>query len=347
MNAHDSLRVAIVGDYEGVFEESWEVRNLLERVAEVRAWNEPAPIEPLPSFLEKCHAIIAIRERMPFPGHVLERLPSLELISQSGTHANHIDLEVATRLGILVASGRGSPDGTKRPSTMAELTFGMLFALTREICTLNTQMAAGEWPSSVGRSIRGLTMGILGMGRHGVPLARLAQAFGMRTVAWGPTLTPERAAEDDTQFLELDDVLRQSDVVSINLRLSDLTRGLIDKRRIGLMKPNAILINTARGEIIDEDALTSALSSGRLGGACLDVFTTEPLLVESPLRELPNVILTPHVGWTVDRHLQEFVEDTTLHLEHYLDGQLPVEALLNPASADVDRGRHGGVTGGR
>ena len=343
MSTSPTVRAAIVGDFEGVLGSSPEVRRLKERGIQVTSHREQVPPERAADVLAGYQVIIAVRERMPFPREVLDQLPSLELIAQSGTHANHIDLDTAAKRGVLVACGRGNPDGTKRASTMAELAFGMLFDLTRDITRLRNLMAEGDWPSSVGRTVRGKTFGVLGMGRHGVAFTEVAKVFGMEVVAWGPTLTPERAAESGAEFRELDDLLAEADVVSVNLRLTDLSRGLLDERRIGLMKSDAIVINTARGAIIDEEALAAALADGSLGGACLDVFTTEPLPADSPLRTLPNVVVTPHVGWVVDRHLEEFAEDTTLHVEHYLDGELPLDALLNPTSADVDRKRVGGV----
>lgn len=345
MSTSPAVRVAIVGDYEGVLGSSPEAHRLEERGFEVISHREPIPLEQAAEALGDRQIIIAVRERMPFPASVLEQLPALELIAQCGTHANHVDLDAATDAGVLVACGRGNPDGTKRASTMAELAFGMLFDLTRDITRLRTDMASGQWPSSVGRSVRGKTFGVLGLGRHGVAFTEVAKVFGMEVIAWGPTLTPERAAASGAEFRELDDLLATADVVSVNLRLTDLSRGMLDERRIGLMKSDAIVINTARGAIIDEDALTAALSDGRLGGACLDVFAVEPLPADSPLRTLPNVVLTPHVGWVVDRHLEEFAEDTTLHVEHYVDGDLAIDTLLNPASAEVDRKRLGGVGG--
>lgn len=343
-----NTRIAVVGDYEGVQAGSAHVARLRERpgVGAVEVFGDPIPPGDIATTLADYQIVIAIRERTPFPEHVLAELPDLELISQSGTHAAHVDLDAATRAGVLVACGPGDPGGGKRPSLMSELVLGMLFSLTRELPSLQREMAVGNWPSSVGRSVREQTLGILGLGRHGLALSRVAATLGMRVVAWGPTLTDERAADAGVKrYEELDDLLGEADVVSIHLKLSDLSRGLIDERRLGLMRSHAILINTARGAIVDEVAMAEALAQGGLGGAGLDVFVEEPLPADSPLRTLPNVVLTPHVGWTVDRNLEEFAEDTVHHVDAYLDGSLRLDALLDPGAAHMERRRTGGVAG--
>lgn len=336
-------RIAIVGDYEGVQATSAPVAALRER-ADVTVFGEPIPLDQVASTLADFGIVIAIRERTRFPAEVLAALPSLELLSQSGTHAAHVDLDAATDAGVPVACGPSDPNRS-RDSLMPELVFGSLFALTRNLVTLQTEMAAGTWPSNVGHTLRGATFGILGLGRHGRAIADVANALGMRVVAWGPTLTDERAESAGvTRYEELDDLLGVVDVLSINLKLSELSRGLLDARRLDLLADHAIIVNTARGAIIDEEAMTDRLADGRLGGACLDVFVTEPLPADHRLRSLDNVLLTPHVGWTVDRNLEEFAQDTVAHVLAYLDGDLQRSVLLNPDAADVDRERAGAVS---
>lgn len=336
-------KIAIVGDYEGVQATSAPVASLRER-ADVTVFGEPIPLDQVASTLADFGIVIAIRERTRFPAEVLAALPSLELLSQSGTHAAHVDLDAATGAGVPVACGPSDPNRS-RDSLMPELVFGSLFALTRNLVTLQNEMAAGTWPSDVGHTLRGATFGILGLGRHGRAIADVANALGMRVVAWGPTLTDERAAAADvTRYEGLDDLLAVVDVLSINLKLSDLSRGLLDARRLDLLADHAIIVNTARGAILDEEAMTERLADGRLGGACLDVFVTEPLPANHRLRSLDNVLLTPHVGWTVDRNLEEFAQDTVAHVLAYLDGDLRRSVLLNPDAADVDRERAGAIT---
>lgn len=338
------IQVALVGDYEGVQGGSAPVAELRER-AEVTVYEHPIPPDEIAATLRGYPIVIAIRERTPFPAEVLADLPDLELISQSGTHAAHVDLDAATAHGIGVACGPADPGGGPRPSLMPELVFGLLFGLARELVGLQAQMRDGLWPSSVGRSVRGQTLGILGLGRHGTAVANVARQHGMRVVAWGPTLTDERAIDAGVErYEDLDDLLPQVDVLSVHLKLSDLSRGLLDARRLDLLPPHAILINTARGAIIDEAAMTERLADGRLAGAGLDVFVEEPLPSGHALRRLDNVLLTPHVGWTVDRNLAEFAEDTVAHVVAYLDGQLDPAVLLNPDAVQRSRGVHGGFT---
>jgi phosphoglycerate dehydrogenase-like enzyme len=337
-------RIALVGDYEGVQASAPAIESLRER-ADVTVFGDPIAADQVAVTLADYPIVIAIRERTPFPAEVLAELPALELISQSGTHAAHVDLEAAARQGIAVACGPATP-GKTRESLMPELVFGMLLGLARDLVPLQQGMRAGGWPSSVGRSVRGWTLGILGLGRHGKAVAAVAKLLGMRVIAWGPTLDHARAADHGVEFVEdLDDLLPQVDVLSVHLKLSDLSRGLLDARRLDLLPSQAIIINTARGAIIDEAAMAERLADGRLGGAGLDVFTTEPLPADNPLRGLDNVILTPHVGWIVDQNLQEFSEDTAGHVQAYLDGRLPRSTLLEPSATEVDRPRLGDFSG--
>lgn len=338
------IRVALVGDYEGVQATSAPVAALRER-AEVTVHQEPIPPDEVAAALADHAIVIAIRERTRLPADVLTELPALEFVSQSGTHAAHIDLAAAAARGVAIACGPGDPTRGSRPSLMPELVFGLLFALTRDLVPLQKAMSTGGWPASVGRAMRGSTLGILGLGRHGSAVASVAVSLGMEVLAWGPTLTDDRAAAAGVErCLELDDLLPRVDVLSVHLKLSDLSRGLLDAGRLDLLPDHAIIINTARGAIIDEQAIAQRLADGRLGGAGLDVFVEEPLPEDSPLRGLDNVMLTPHVGWTVDRNLEEFAEDTVAHVLMYLDGRLDRGALLNPEAVEVDRVRHGGFT---
>jgi phosphoglycerate dehydrogenase-like enzyme len=180
----------------------------------------------------------------------------------------------------------------------------------------------------MGRTLSGRTLGILGVGRHGANVARIGKAYGMRVVAW--QRTPDSAA-DDVPMLELDELLSSSDVVSIHLKLSGESRGLLDAEKLALMKPGSVLINTARGAIVEEPALVAALRSGPLSAAGLDVFAEEPLPADSPLRSLNNVVLTPHIGWTVEEVLVEWVDIAARQLEQYLAGNLQRKELLDPA----------------
>jgi phosphoglycerate dehydrogenase-like enzyme len=227
-------------------------------------------------------------------------------------------------------------------ASVPELTFGLMLAVLRRIHPLAGQLAAGEWPPAMGGTLAGRTLGILGLGRHGRPVARIAAAFGMLALAWDRD--PGREYPDDepvAERLPLDDLLERSDVVSVHLRLSPASTGLLDRDRLARMRPGAILVNTARGAIVDEPALIDALRGGQLAGAGLDVFATEPLPADHPLRTAPNVVLTPHIGWKVEEVFTEWAEIAAEQLAAWLAGRLPPEEVLDPAAAEVPRDRLG------
>jgi phosphoglycerate dehydrogenase-like enzyme len=266
--------------------------------------------------------LIALRERTRFDAAFFEALPELELISQTGNHAYHIDMAAATNAGVLVgmASSDGQAMGAIARSTI-ELAFGLMIAVLRRIPHTDAAMRRGEWPSFAGQTLAGKTLGILGLGRIGREVATLAQAFGMRVLAWGPTLTTERAARSHATFLHLDALLEEADIVTIQLKLSEQSRGLLNEERLRRIGPRGVLINTARGAIVDENALARVLAEGALGAAGLDVFAEEPLSPNSPLRHLDNVVLTSHLGWPADLTYATFAEAAVAIVEAYLDGK--------------------------
>ena len=293
------------------------------------------------SILKDFQIILALRERTKLDNHFFESCPALELILQTGGHAYHIDQAAATRGGIVIALGRRV---SKPTVVVPELALGFMLGLIRQIYPLTTEMSKGEWRGSVGGSLAGRTLGILGYGRHGHPVARLAEAFGMKVIAWDRTGTRPEPDEFGVRQLPLDDLLAESDVVSIHLRLSDESRGLIDSEKLWKMKPGAILINTSRGAIIDEVALIDALHEKRIAGAGLDVFAVEPLPASSPLRTMPNVLLTPHVGWQVRDVFQEFVEIAADQLDAWLKNGLSKSDVLNPDAMQSDHSRRDGLS---
>jgi phosphoglycerate dehydrogenase-like enzyme len=224
-----------------------------------------------------------------------------------------------------------------------ELVFALLLGLVRQIVPLTEAMRNDGWPQMIGGSLAGRTLGILGYGRIGQPVARLGEAFGMKVVTWDRTGSSPGSDRFGVARLPLDELLGISDVVSIHLRLSDESRGLLDREKLQKMKPGALLINTSRGAIVDEPALIEALRENRLAGAGLDVFCTEPLPQASELRTLPNVLLTPHVGWKVRDVLHEFVEIAADQLEAWLNQELSINEVLNPQAIAVARERNGAL----
>ena len=255
-----------------------------------------------------------MRERTLFSAGLLERLPELRLLATAGARNAAIDLEAATRLGILVCGtgGGGVP-------TM-ELTWGLLLALLRHIPAEHDGMRRGRWQETVGVGLAGKTLGLLGLGNIGGGVAAVAHPFGMRVLAWSTHLTAERAAECGAELVDKETLLRKSDVVSIHLKLGERSTGLLGRRELAWMKPGAVLINTSRGPIVEEAALVEALRDGKLAGAGLDVFDEEPLPADHPLRTLDNVVLTPHLGYVTRETYLAFYGETLENIRAWLAG---------------------------
>jgi phosphoglycerate dehydrogenase-like enzyme len=332
-------RLLVLDDEEGRIAGAPAMARLRE-LAEVTVLDRPLAGGD-PGGLAEARVLLAVRERTRIDAALLDRLPRLELVLQTGGHAYHVDQDAATGRGIVVALSRRA---TMASAAVPELTFALMLAVLRRIHPLAGELAAGAWPAAMGGTLAGRTLGILGLGRHGRPVARIAAAFGMGVLAWDRD--PGRAYADDepvTERLPLDDLLERSDVVSVHLRLSPESSGLLDRERLARLRPGAILVNTARGAIVDEEALLEALGAGRLAGAGLDVFATEPLPADHPLRTAPNVVLTPHIGWKVEEVFAEWVEIAAEQLAAWLDGRLPAEEVLDPAAAEVSRDRLGGL----
>ncbi|MGE3843053.1 MAG: D-2-hydroxyacid dehydrogenase family protein [Vicinamibacterales bacterium] len=306
------MRVAILDDTHHAYEGTPGVARLRAR-AEVQIFTAPFGS---PDALRGYTALIANRERTRFTRALFEQLPDLRLLVQTGNHANHVDLAAADALGITVAQASG---GFSRGA--AELAIGLALAVMRRIPQTDHAMRQGTWSTPTTPVLHGKTFGIVGLGRVGAHTASLARAFGMRVTAWSPGLTAERAADAGVERMELDDLLRDADVVSIHAALTPQSRGSIDSRRLALMKPTAFLINTARGPIVEERALIAALEAGRLAGAGLDVFDAEPLPSAHPLLALSNVVLTPHLGWPTDEGYARFADEAARVLLLFLDGQ--------------------------
>jgi phosphoglycerate dehydrogenase-like enzyme len=306
------MRVAVLDDIHHAYESTDGIRRLRQR-AEVRIFTAPFGE---PAALSGFDALIANRERTRFTRALLEELPDVRIIAQTGNHAYHVDFAAAAERRVIVAKASG---GFSRGA--AELAVGLAIALMREIPASDAAIRRGDWRTPLTRVLHGKTIGIIGLGRIGRHVARIADAFGMTVLAWGPRLTDEAAREAAATRRELDALLRESDVVSIHAPLTPESRGLLHAARIGLMKPTAYLINTARGPIVDERALIAALTERRIAGAGLDVFDTEPLPAGHALTTLPNVILTPHLGWPTDEGYGSFASAAADVLLAYLDGR--------------------------
>ena len=324
------MKVTVLDDYQRAFDGTEAIQRLRQR-AEVKILTEKLPTEEaLVRALKGVNAIIPIRERTKFPAALLQALPDLEFIAQTGNHAYHVDLEAATKAGIVVAMAPGGNSTT-------ELAFGLMFAVMRRIPQSDQAMRRGEWPLVLGYVLRGKTLGILGLGKIGSEVAAIGRAFGMKIIAWGPTLTTERASKSQATYLPLDDLLQQADVVSVHLALSEQSRNLLTEDRLRLMKQSAYLINTARGAIVDEKALVKILRERTIAGAGLDVFVEEPMPPSHPLLDLDNVVLTPHLGWPTDSGFAGFAENAATNILDYMDGKLT--RAVNPEALQ-NRARH-------
>ena len=305
------MRVAILDDIHRAWADTEGVQRMRERV-DVEIFTEPFGD---PSVLGGYEVLIANRERTRFDHELLGALSDVRLIVQTGNHAAHMDFAAARECGIVVAQASGGYS-----IGAAELAIGLTLALTRKIPLLDSALRKDQWSQLSTPVLHGKTFGVIGLGRVGSHVARIAHALGMRVVAWSPHLTAETAATVGAEYLELDTLLGAADVVSIHASLTPQSRGLLGARRLALMRPTAYLINTARGPIVDEPALIAALQRKRIAGAGLDVFDSEPLPPNHPLTQVPNVVLTPHIGWPTDDGYQRFASAACDALFAYLDG---------------------------
>jgi len=306
------MRVAILDDIHHAYEGTTGIRRLRDR-AEVQIFIHPFGD---PSALRGFDALVANRERTRFTRSLLEQLPDLRIIAQTGNHAYHIDLTAAEERRIIVAKATGG-----FCTSAAELAIGLMIAVMRQIPSIDREVKLGRWPTPMTHVLRGKTLGIVGLGHVGRHVVKIARAFEMKVLAWGPRLSREAAASVGAESCELDDLLSSSDIVSVHATLSPESRGLIDDRRLRLMKPTSYLINTARGPIVDEPALCAALASGQIAGAGLDVFDEEPMASAHPLTRLANVVLTSHIGWPTDEIYKQFADAAADALLAHLDGQ--------------------------
>lgn len=265
--------------------------------------------------------IVAImRERTAFPKAMFAALPRLKLLVTTGHRNAAVDMQAAADHGVTVC-------GTDAPGhATAELAFGLIIALSRHLVREDANMRSGAWQTTVGRDLRGRTLGLLGLGRLGSQMAKYAHAFGMPVIAWSQNLTVADAAAQGVIRVEKDELFSRADVVSVHTKLSKRTTGIVGARELGLMKADALLINTSRGPIIDEASLLAALAAGKLGGVGIDVYEPEPLPADHPLRAAPRTLLTPHIGYVTEETYRVFYGGTVAAIEAWLAGA-PVHVL--------------------
>lgn len=315
------LRCAVLDDYQNVALKlaDW---SRIAGDAEVKVFNESLGDTGQVAKALAGYAIVCLmRERTLFPRALFEKLPDLKLLVTTGMRNAAIDMAAAKDRGVLVCGTESAGHPT------AELAVGLMIDLARKISFEDARMKAGEkWQATIGTDLNGKTLGILGLGKLGSRVAKVANAFGMKVVAWSQNLTAEKCKEAGATYATKDDLLKQSDFITIHLVLSARSRGLIGENEIKLMKPSAFLINTSRGPIIDEAALVAALKAKTIAGAGLDVYDTEPLPTEHPLRKLPNVVLTPHLGYVTEDNYRTFYSQTVEAIRAFIDGK-PVRVV--------------------
>lgn len=266
--------------------------------------------------------LVLMRERTPLPASLLERLPELRLVVTTGMRNLSIDMQAARARGVDVC-------GTSMLGYPAfEHAWALIMGLAKNLSAEDRLMHEGGWQAGPTAGLGGRTLGVLGLGKLGAQVARVGLAFDMKVLAWSRNLTEQRARECGATLVEKETLLRESDFVTIHLVLGERTRGLIGRDELALMKPHAYLINTSRGPIVDEAALIEALRAGRIAGAGLDVYDTEPLPAEHPLRTLPNALLTGHTGYSIREAFPLMYGQCVECVKAWLDGA-PVR-VLNP-----------------
>jgi phosphoglycerate dehydrogenase-like enzyme len=314
-------RCAILDDYQNVALKLAEWSAVAQDLA-IEVFTTPlGDQQRVVEALRDAEIVCLMRERTPFPRAVIEALPKLKLIVTTGMRNAAIDVAAAQERGITVCGTATAHHPT------AELAFGLMLDLARKISFEDAQLKKGvPWQTTIGVDLAGRTLGLLGLGKLGSRVARYARAFEMDVLAWSQNLTEARCREAGVTYASKEQLLRQSDFVSIHLVLSPRTRGLIGAADLGLMKPTAFLINTSRGPIVEEKALIDALQDRRIAGAGIDVYDVEPLPQEHPLRRLPNAVLTPHLGYVTEDNYRILYRETVEDIRAWLDGK-PVRLL--------------------
>lgn len=319
-------RVAVIDDWQGVAAgcADWSA---LAGVADVEFFTQPfVDDDARVAALEPFDIIVPMRERTRLHGALLARLPRLRLLALTGYGLRHVDVQYCNEHGIVCCgSGKYSPAAT------AEFTLGLILAAVRHIPQAHEGMRAGDFQQRVplGSTLEGRTLGIIGLGHLGSRVAAYGRALGMRVIGWSPHLTDERARSAGVECVTQLALLQQADVVSLHLVLSDSTRGILGAGELAAMKPGAVLVNTARGPLVDETALVAAVRSGHISAA-LDVYDEEPLSARHPLRSLPGVVLTPHLGFCTAGTFADFYGESIQNILAFLRGA-PVRVVNAPA----------------
>jgi phosphoglycerate dehydrogenase-like enzyme len=314
----DEMRVVVLDDYQGVAASCADWSGLDCDVTFIQRHIDSAA--DVVTTLDEVEVVVAMRERTRFDASVLDRLPSLRLLVTTGMRNASIDLAAAARNEITVC-------GTRSPGhATAELAFAFIQLLARGLTTEISSVETGGWQVGLGRDLRGATLGVIGLGRLGSQVAQLGQAFGMDVLAWSENLDAARAEDLGVRAVSHNELFENADFISVHLRLSERTRGLIGADEFAAMKSDAFLINTSRGAIVDQDALLSAVRSGSIGGAGIDVFDQEPLGPDHPFRRESRILATPHIGYVTRETYDVFYGDVVENIAAWIAGS-PIRVL--------------------
>ena len=294
------IKVAVLDDYQDAFRQIVDVE-LYKDKFDFKIFNNPFVDEKEAIVeLEDFEALFIMRERTPMTQSLIEGLPNLKYIMTSGMRNKAIDLKAAKKKNIIVC-------GTEiNPNPAAEVTWALILGLIRNMKHEIDNMFQGYWQTTIGFELKGKLLGLIGLGKIGTQVAKVAKAFGMEVCAWSENLNLSHANEIGVLPMTKEDLLKNSDIVSIHLVLGDRYKNLITKKELGMMKKSSFLINTSRGPMINENDLVEALIDEKIAGAGLDVYDKEPLPQDHKLRFLPNALLLPHIGYVTAENYSKF-----------------------------------------
>jgi phosphoglycerate dehydrogenase-like enzyme len=313
MDSKSLMQIAVLDDYQpvGLRMADWSP---LQDVAEVTVFSDHVDDEDaLAMRLAPYEVLCVMRERTPLRRSLIEKLPKLRLIASTGPINAAIDVATAEERGIKIVHTGYSSIPT------VEMTWALILASQRHLIQEIVSVRSGGWQRTIGRELRGRTLGLLGLGNIGGGVAQIARVFGMSVISWSENLTSQRAASVGAIAVSKEELFTRADILSIHTLLSRRTRGLVDKQTIDMMQPTSWLINTSRGPIVDEAAILEALAHRRIAGFAVDVYNIEPLPAEHPYRTLDNVIATPHVGYVTEDLYRTFYEDTVRNILHWIN----------------------------
>lgn len=318
--------IVILGDYERALRRfsQWDQ---IEKKSNLTVHHEPLRDEALYEAVKDADVIAIVRDRSPFNEAMIARLPKLKLLMFTGKRNGTLDSAALLARNIPIACTLGGPS----KETTAELTWALILGASKQLIRQNSLVTAGGWRDelSVLPMLSGERLGIIGLGAIGSSVARVGKAFGMEIVTWSPNMTPERAASENAISVSLEELLSTSKVVTMHLVAGPKTKGLISADQLALMRPDSILVNTSRSALIHMPDLCAALKKGRPGQAALDVFDVEPLPPNDPLRNTPNLLVTPHLGFIAEPIFENFSQGITQTLEAWLDNK-PVPYPFEP-----------------